>query len=105
MPTIHFETPEGRLSIASDEDLSVMQLAKNEGVPGIDADCGGQMVCGTCHVHADAARFALLPPPGDMEEMILENVPDPHPLARLSCQLRLREMPDGITFTIPAEQR
>ena len=33
--------------------LSVMQGAVNNNVPGIDADCGGECACATCHVHID----------------------------------------------------
>lgn len=105
MPTIVFQTAEGPMRITSSEDLSVMQLAKAHGVAGIDADCGGQMVCGTCHVHVEPEVLATFSKPGDMEEMILENVPYPVPNARLSCQLRVRDMPDGAVFTVPAAQR
>ena len=32
---------------------SLMQIAMDNGVPGIDADCGGACACGTCHVIVD----------------------------------------------------
>jgi ferredoxin len=35
--------------------LSVMRGAVNNNVPGIDADCGGECACATCHVYVDPA--------------------------------------------------
>jgi 2Fe-2S ferredoxin len=37
---------------------SVMRGAVDNGVPGIDADCGGECACATCHVYVDNAWFA-----------------------------------------------
>ena len=34
---------------------SVMQGAVDNNVPGIDADCGGECACATCHVYIDPA--------------------------------------------------
>lgn len=84
---------------------SLMEAAKAAGVPGIDADCGGSMVCGTCHVIVAPPWLARLPAPCDMEAMILDGVPEPHPQARLSCQIRMDEAVDGIEVTVPATQR
>ncbi len=33
---------------------SLMQIALDHGIPGIDADCGGECACGTCHVILNA---------------------------------------------------
>lgn len=105
MTRIVFDTADGPIGIETDEDISVMRIAKAYDVAGIDGDCGGEMVCGTCHVFVDAADFAAFSPPGEMEAMILECVPNPQPNARLSCQLRARDCPDGIRFTVPPAQR
>jgi len=35
--------------------MSVMRGAVSNGVPGIDADCGGECACATCHVYIDPA--------------------------------------------------
>lgn len=32
---------------------SLMQVATNNAIPGIDGDCGGEAACGTCHVVVD----------------------------------------------------
>ena len=35
--------------------LTVMEGARDNGIPGIEADCGGACACSTCHVYVDAA--------------------------------------------------
>ncbi|WP_077032924.1 2Fe-2S iron-sulfur cluster-binding protein [Pelomonas sp. KK5] len=94
-----------RCEIAAPPGQTLMQAAKSGGVPGVEADCGGSMVCGTCHVIVDEAWFARLPPPCEMEQMILEGVPEPHPRARLSCQLRMEPSLAGLAASVPATQR
>ena len=56
MPVVKFITAQGDDHLVNVEaNLSVMEAARNNGVPGIDGDCGGCAACGTCHVHIDAA--------------------------------------------------
>ncbi len=31
--------------------LTVMEGARDNGIPGIEADCGGACACSTCHVY------------------------------------------------------
>lgn len=94
-----------RHELSAPAGTSLMQAAKNEHVPGIDADCGGAMVCGTCHVHVAPDWQSRLSPAGEMERMILDGVPSPHPDARLSCQIVLGDALDGLTVNIPTCQR
>jgi 2Fe-2S ferredoxin len=35
---------------------SVMQTAVDNGIPGIEADCGGGMACATCHIYLPYLR-------------------------------------------------
>ena len=39
---------------------SVMQGAIENNIPGIDADCGGECACATCHVYVDEGWLALV---------------------------------------------
>lgn len=101
-----FHTPSGeRREIDAKCGVSLMESAKAASVEGIDADCGGSMVCGTCHVHIGPDWLDRLPAPGEMEAEILDCVPEPHPQARLSCQIVMSEELDGIEVTVPALQR
>jgi len=53
--------------------LSVMRGAVNNAVRGIDADCGGECACATCHVYVDPEWLDKIgtPDPGSMEESML----------------------------------
>lgn len=105
MKKLIFVSDDGETAIEADDSLSVMQAAKARAVPGIDADCGGSMVCGTCHVYVLDGRKEALPAPSEMECEILDYVPDPHPEARLSCQIRVADCADGMRFEVPPAQR
>ena len=52
---------------------SVMRGAVDNNVPGIDADCGGECACATCHVYVDAAWLPKigLPQEGSQEAAML----------------------------------
>ncbi len=106
MVQVVFETPNGeRIEIDAAEKTSMMQTAVNAGVPGIDADCGGSMVCGTCHVYVDPRFKNRLAPESSMERGLLDCVPRPHPDARLSCQIVVAPDIEGIVVRIPPAQR
>ncbi len=47
---------------------TVMENAIKNGIDGIVAECGGAMLCATCHVYVDPAFVDLLDPIGDEQE-------------------------------------
>jgi ferredoxin, 2Fe-2S len=97
------DRPDHKIEVT--EGMSLMEAAKGANVEGIDADCGGCMVCGTCHVYVDAPWSEKLARPSDMEAQILECVPSPDPRARLSCQIAMNPSLDGLTVQLPEQQR
>ncbi|TNB49892.1 2Fe-2S iron-sulfur cluster binding domain-containing protein [Martelella lutilitoris] len=84
---------------------SVMEGARDNGVEGIVAECGGCCSCSTCHVYVAGNWFERLPPIEAMEEDMLDFAPGMEPgRSRLSCQLTVTEELDGLTVEVPAEQ-
>lgn len=84
---------------------SLMEAARAHNVPGILADCGGSMACGTCHVLIPPEWHSKLPPPSAIEIEMLEYVPEPQPNTRLTCQIPITEALDGLVMYIPKLQR
>ncbi len=83
---------------------SVMQSAIDNAVPGIDADCGGQCSCATCHVIVDAAWIDVVGRPGEREEEMLDLNPERDANSRLSCQIPVRDELDGLIVRLPEFQ-
>ena len=51
MPKVIFIEDSGvRHEVTVQAGLSLMRVAVDNNVPGIDADCGGLCACATCHV-------------------------------------------------------
>jgi 2Fe-2S ferredoxin len=87
-----------------DESLSLMQVAVDNAVPGIDGDCGGEAACGTCHVIVDTAWSDVVGASGLVEEEMLAMNPERHPTSRLACQMRASEQWDGLVVRLPEFQ-
>ena len=86
--------------------LSVMRGAVNNNVPGIDADCGGECACATCHVYVDPACLDRTGPPvpGSQEANMLSFAAEAEFYSRLSCQIAMREELDGLVVRMPQGQ-
>jgi 2Fe-2S ferredoxin len=85
--------------------LTVMEGARDNGIPGIEADCGGACACSTCHVYVDPAWVGKLPPKDPMEQDMLDFAWEPDPeRSRLTCQLKVTAALDGLRVQMPAKQ-
>ena len=86
--------------------LSVMRGAVDNNIPGIDADCGGECACATCHVYVDAAWVPVIgtPEPGSQEASMLSFAALAEPNSRLSCQIEVTEALDGLVVRLPEGQ-
>ncbi|MBA2933845.1 2Fe-2S iron-sulfur cluster binding domain-containing protein [Sphingomonas sp. CGMCC 1.13654] len=85
--------------------LSVMEGARSNGIPGIEADCGGVCACATCHVFVDPDWYAATGGPNENEHDMLDCATDPGPTSRLSCQIAMTGALDGLVVRLPATQR
>ena len=83
---------------------SVMEGAVRNGVPGIDADCGGNCACATCHVIVDPAWSGRISEPLEGEKQMLEYVQLAEPTSRLACQIAVTPELDGLVVRMPQKQ-
>ncbi len=105
MARITFITHDGEKHVVEpDVGGSVMNAAIDNLVPGIDADCGGECSCATCHVVVDDAWMAKVGQPDDREEAMLDLNPEREPNSRLSCQIPVSEDLDGLVVNVPEFQ-
>lgn len=85
--------------------MTVMEGARDNGVPGIEADCGGACACSTCHVYVHPDWVAKLPGIEAMEEDMLDFAYEPKPgQSRLTCQLVVSDALDGLVVQMPEKQ-
>jgi 2Fe-2S ferredoxin len=105
MPRITFIEPGGfRHEINAPVGITLMEAAKQNGVQGILALCGGACACGTCHVYVDADRLPALAAREEMEEGMLEGAWQPRDNSRLSCQIHVTADLEGLVVTVPERQ-
>jgi ferredoxin, 2Fe-2S len=91
-------------TVPAEDRSTVMETALKNGVPGIEAECGGACACATCHVYVDEAWLEKVGKPEQMEEDMLDFAFDVRPNSRLSCQIRVRPEFDGLIVTTPEKQ-
>lgn len=105
MPFITFIQADGSEQIVdADSGASLMAYATRDGVPGIEAECGGAMSCATCHVHILPEWQAVTGPASDQEAGMLDWRDEYDPAAsRLSCQIILTDEMDGMRVTVPSQ--
>jgi ferredoxin, 2Fe-2S len=84
---------------------NLMMAATGHDIEGIVGDCGGAMSCATCHVMVEEPFAALLPAPDDTENQMLDFTAAPRESnSRLSCQIVMSDMLDGIAVRIADPQ-
>ena len=105
MPKITYITAdEKKYEIDVQNGLSVMEGAVQNGIPGIDADCGGACACATCHVYVKEEWLDKLSEQNESEKDMLDFAFETKGNSRLSCQLILDDKHDGIIVNLPEKQ-
>jgi ferredoxin len=101
---INIEDHSGNLTeidVPTDISLSLMEVLK-----GMDyhilATCGGMALCATCHVEVKNGFDALLEPSND-EWAMLDTLPKLTQTSRLSCQIRVNTLKNGMCFKLLGE--
>ena len=105
MPKITYIQPDGaQTSVDATVGVTVMEAAKLNLVPGIEAECGGACACATCHVYVSDEWVEKTGKPSEMEEDMLDFAFDVRETSRLSCQIKVSEDLDGLIVTVPEKQ-
>lgn len=106
MAQITFVQPDGSSTTVTAEDgASVMQTALAHNIEGIFAECGGAMMCATCHCYVDDAWTDKTGARNEGEEDMLDcAASEMRDSSRLSCQIKVSPALDGLVVHLPEEQ-
>ena len=105
MPKITYIEHSGKLhTVEVPKELSVMEGALQNNIPGVDADCGGACACATCHIYVDEKWSDKLPKKADGEQDMLDMAFEPNKFSRLSCQITVADELDGLVVKMPSKQ-
>ncbi len=100
MAKITFITSDGETTMVEGTSGSVMELAVQNNIQGIDGDCGGVCSCATCHVHVDSRFVERTGEASEIEMDMLELDDNVNEFSRLSCQLSISEELDGLILRV-----
>lgn len=88
-------------TIDAPDGAPLMHAARDHGIRGIIAECGGSAMCATCHCHVVSAPEGSLPAMKPDEADTIEfNANDPRPESRLTCQITVTPALEGAVFRV-----
>ncbi|MBV7259435.1 2Fe-2S iron-sulfur cluster-binding protein [Erythrobacter crassostreae] len=100
---VTFVDPRGNAVEATGEASdNLLRVGQASGLP-LEGTCEGQMACSTCHVIVAAEWFDKLAEASEEEEDMLDFAAGARRTSRLSCQIDLTPVLDGLTVSIPSE--
>ncbi|MET3762272.1 2Fe-2S iron-sulfur cluster-binding protein [Sphingomonas sp. UYEF23] len=103
MPKLTIITREGLATdVEAPAGISVMEAIRDNGFDELLAMCGGCCSCATCHVYVDDGSNQL-PAITPDEDELLDSSNHRQPNSRLSCQIALVDVLDGLRVTIAPE--
>lgn len=86
------------IEIEGENGSTLMEVLRLRGV--VEASCGGQCACATCHVFIDEEWFSLTGIASETEIDLLDSSIERRPNSRLSCQIALSNELDGMSVTV-----
>lgn len=104
--TLNFQLSDGTVrTVDAVVGDSVMETAIKNDIDDVAAECGGSLICATCHVYVSEETSALIDEPDDSELDMLEGTSaERRDNSRLSCQIIVSEAMQGHTFETPDSQ-
>lgn len=106
MPKITFIEADGQTkTIQAKANYSLMEIALEHGIKGIDGACGGVVACATCHcyIHPDWQSKVEAEDNEKTEEEsdMLDVAFDERASSRLGCQIKVTDTLDGLVVALP----
>lgn len=99
MISIKLADPDGKLEeINAEEGWALMEVLRARSA--VEASCGGQCACATCHVFIDEQWLARTGTPSETELDLLDSSIERRPNSRLSCQIVLTPELDGMVVIV-----
>ncbi|MBW8297166.1 2Fe-2S iron-sulfur cluster-binding protein [Sphingopyxis sp.] len=104
MPTITVTQRSGQTQdVAIPAGVSLMEGLRDAGFDEILALCGGCCACATCHVHVAEEWVPRLPVLSEDEDDVLDGSGHRNRQSRLSCQIVITDVLDGLQVRIAQE--
>ena len=104
MPQVTFIQSDGSEQIVDGKNgQSLMELARDNDVDGILAECGGACACATCHVIIETGNDKL-PSAEELELAMLAGALNVTDTSRLACQIQVDDTLDGLRVRVPDSQ-
>ncbi|MFQ5535342.1 MAG: 2Fe-2S iron-sulfur cluster-binding protein [Sphingomonadales bacterium] len=91
-----------RHEVEAEADRSIMEITRDAGLP-IQAICGGNCICTTCHAYIDKDWYEKLDKPSEDEMALLEDSGSYKPTSRLLCQVPYTDELGGISMKLAPE--
>ena len=79
--------------------ITIMDAAKIHDL-GLACECGGAVICATCHVIVASEWFDKLEPPIEAELDMLDAIEGREATSRLGCQIVLTKELDGLEVRV-----
>jgi len=105
MISIHATDRKGRSHQLQVPCGSVLMESLRDSDLGVEAICGGQCACGTCHCLIHPAWLEIVGAPGEDERELLACLDAfDHRRSRLTCQIEVSDALEGLSLTVAPEE-
>lgn len=106
MIQLFFIQPNGAIQEATAVNgQTLLSAARDNGVDGFTAECGGNCRCATCHCYIEPTQADELLEPSDEELEMLNYAASPREAhSRLACQIVVEYFMDGLRVYMPDRQ-
>jgi len=106
MTTLTYINADGvKTTVDAQDGDNVMQTALAHDVEGVIGECGGSMMCATCHCYVDEAFADKAGARMDGEDEMLEcATSEVKTTSRLSCQIVINPDLEGLVVHLPGDQ-